>query len=444
MVLRPAIILGVYLFFGSATLDAQIHILSAESTSAIPGATVPISVLLDNDELARGFSLGMTHDGTILTLDSITEGAALLDSNGGVGPDFFFEDIAAPNGPGGTCGAVLSFIAPLDDIPIGSGSELAIFTYTVASAAEPGTSSSLDFVDTLGSPPLETIISVAGVTRIPTVVSGAVLINTASVTTLGCALTDLCTCEFTMTWTNHGPYDTIEIQQDGIPIQTLAGTATTTTVNRIVTTIGGPSVGSLTVIARRNLVISAPANCLASCPDVPDPIEPTGPNCVVDHFTGVTTLSWTNAQLYTGLSVTVDGVPAASLGGTEVTTAVTLPTPGLYSICLDGTDECGVAFSTVCCAATFEQIFVRGDANADNSYNISDPIFGLNFLFAGGPLPCQAAFDVNDTGETNIADVIFALQGIFGVGSLPPAPFPGCGIDPTPSGISCNSFPVCP
>jgi len=436
--------LSALVLLASSEVLGQDHTLTAGNLAAIPGQSVAVPVLLDNDEPVRGFSLGLAHSGGPLTLTSIVPGAALLVANGGSGPSFFIEEIAPVNGPGGTCGAVLSFSPPLEDIPIGTGHELVQYVYAAPAAAAPGAVSSLDFTDTLGNPPIDTIVSVAGVTRIPTQVSGSVSIVTAPVTGLSCSLTDPCACTFSLSWTNQGVYDSILVLRDGVLVQTLGGGATAATVNRISTTIGGPSSNTIEVIARRNSVDSDAESCLAVCPDVPDPVAPTGLTCTVDPFTGVATLVWSNAQPYDAISVSVDGAPAASLSGGASTAQISLLAPGIYSICLDGGDLCNVPFASACCTAVYEQLFVRGDANADGSFNISDPIFALNYLFAAGSIPCEKSLDLNDAGQTDLADVILMLQGIFGSGGLPPAPFPGCGVDPTPDTLSCDSFPGCP
>ena len=83
-------------------------------------------------------------------------------------------------------GCVLSFAAPLDDIPIGVGNEIVLFSYTAAGAAVPAAVSSLDFVGTLGSPPVDIIVDVAGMGQIPQLNSGQVLILTPPVENLIC------------------------------------------------------------------------------------------------------------------------------------------------------------------------------------------------------------------------------------------------------------------
>jgi hypothetical protein len=79
-----------------------------------------------------------------------------------------------------------------------------------------------------------------------------------------------------------------------------------------------------------------------------------------------------------------------------------------------------------------EALFVRGDANADGSIDITDAVFTLMFLFLGGPQsPCMDAADANDSGSLDLSDGIFILSYLFaGAGGLPP-PYPDCGPDPT-------------
>lgn len=90
--------------------------------------------------------------------------------------------------------------------------------------------------------------------------------------------------------------------------------------------------------------------------------------------------------------------------------------------------------------------FVRSDCNVDNMIDVSDPIAILNFLFdpQSPSLACQDACDVNDDGMLDIADGISSLGYLFGGGSAPPAPFPGCGADPTLDAVGCATLGICP
>lgn len=436
-----AVFLAVVVSFSlPQVLDAQVHTLTASNGSGFQGGSVSSTITLDNSEEARGFSMGLTHDALVLTLTLISQGSALTSANGGTGPDFWFEEINAINGPGGTCGAVLSFAAPLDAIPIGSN-HLATYTYTIVGAAN--SSSTLAFSDLLGNPPLQTVVSVAGVTRIPTMVSGTVSVGTASVTGLSCTLTDGCSCEYSMSWTNGEAYDSIEVRQNGVLIATLAGTATSHLLNLIATGNGGPATSALSVTGIHNTVASTATSCSADCPEITGPFSPTGFTCTVEPLGGLVGISWNNTQNYASLALSLDGVPTGSLAANATSTSVTLPAPGTYQICINGTDVCGSAFAQLCCTVTFEQQFVRLDCNADGSVNISDPIYNLEFLFNGGPSVCFDAMDSNDDSSVNLADVIHGLNAIFGLGPLPSAPYPNCGVDPTADALGCVSFPGC-
>jgi hypothetical protein len=90
--------------------------------------------------------------------------------------------------------------------------------------------------------------------------------------------------------------------------------------------------------------------------------------------------------------------------------------------------------------------FLRGDADAGGSLEITDGIRILGFLFLGRPaaLDCPDAADADDSGELNITDGIYVLSFLFTGGPAPPAPFPRCGPDPTPDRLECPQFTGCP
>ena len=89
--------------------------------------------------------------------------------------------------------------------------------------------------------------------------------------------------------------------------------------------------------------------------------------------------------------------------------------------------------------------YLRGDSNGDGQVNLADAISILGELFSGGtPGPCEAAGDVNDDGTKNVADPISLLGFLFSGEAAPTAPFPLCGLDPTPDMLPCSSNPLCP
>jgi hypothetical protein len=70
--------------------------------------------------------------------------------------------------------------------------------------------------------------------------------------------------------------------------------------------------------------------------------------------------------------------------------------------------------------------WVTYDGNNDGSFNISDPIAHLNFLFSGTTPPtCREAMDFNGDTQENISDPVAALNFLFSSGA-PPARGAGC------------------
>ncbi len=90
------------------------------------------------------------------------------------------------------------------------------------------------------------------------------------------------------------------------------------------------------------------------------------------------------------------------------------------------------------------KIAKRGDANGDDTVDISDPIFISNYLFSAGPEPaCLSQADSNHDGDVDNSDVVFLLNWLGSSGS-PPPPYPGpyndeCVDDPAPSPGCANS-----
>lgn len=91
------------------------------------------------------------------------------------------------------------------------------------------------------------------------------------------------------------------------------------------------------------------------------------------------------------------------------------------------------------------QAFRRGDLNTDGTMDVSDAVFGLEFLFVTQTVTCEDAADANDDGSLNIGDAVFILSALFNSGDLPPDPGPqSCGLDPTGDSLNCELYGVCP
>lgn len=129
----------------------------------------------------------------------------------------------------------------------------------------------------------------------------------------------------------------------------------------------------------------------------------------------------------------------------------TVPEGGLFPGALAvevsiGTREC---FDTILDlrakpAASQHGGFVRADCNADDKLDLSDPVSGLLFLFAGATRPpCLDACDSNDDGKLDLSDAVKTLNYLFLGGEPPPAPAAACGEDPTGDDLDCQAYAPC-
>jgi hypothetical protein len=68
----------------------------------------------------------------------------------------------------------------------------------------------------------------------------------------------------------------------------------------------------------------------------------------------------------------------------------------------------------------FGSPFLCGDANHDDAVDISDVVFLIAYIFAGGSAPSPLlAGDANNDGSVDISDVVYLIAYIFGGGSAP-------------------------
>ncbi len=88
--------------------------------------------------------------------------------------------------------------------------------------------------------------------------------------------------------------------------------------------------------------------------------------------------------------------------------------------------------------------FVRGDCDANGRITLNDAITVIYYLYADLAISCVDAADVNDDGGVDIADPVYLIDYLFRNGAPPPAPFSGCGTDPTEEDeLDCTSFSPC-
>jgi hypothetical protein len=161
-------------------------------------------------------------------------------------------------------------------------------------------------------------------------------------------------------------------------------------------------------------------------------------------------LSWTNNDSYVEILVLRNAVVIATLPGSATSYSDPSLAPAVYNYSVQGNCLATVAAPENCSVTIVPPLpsFRRGDANNDALINIADAIYLLANLFPGGNPPsvlfCMDACDANDDDIFNIADPISLLAALFGSPTIPlPAPYPVCGVDPTPGVLGCATT-ACP
>ena len=127
------------------------------------------------------------------------------------------------------------------------------------------------------------------------------------------------------------------------------------------------------------------------------------------------------------------------------------PADMLLGLAVHAESESGMASATFCdtsfdAAPPATATFRRSDADDNGNIALTDGIFILQFLFAGGTQPsCLETADVNDDGEIGLTDGVVVLQFLFTGGAPPAAPGPtDCGADPADSpSLSCDAYTSC-
>lgn len=149
---------------------------SIGSASGAAGATVGLSVAVDNPVPFDGFALGIRQPQGLFAVDAIAPGAAILAAAGGGGPAYFLANLAPAGGGEGdaTVACLLSFLPPLAQVPAGAANEIAAITGTIDPAAAAGSELAIELTDELGVPPVLTRFAVAGTSVTPLTEPGLV------------------------------------------------------------------------------------------------------------------------------------------------------------------------------------------------------------------------------------------------------------------------------
>jgi len=418
--------------------SGQVNTITLTRYSGGPGDAFASQVLFDTEETAQGWSYGVCHDDAFVTLIDATSGATTLTVKGGDEPDFNQINLLVG---GVTQGVVTSFVGAFSLAP-GVGYEILELDYSlVDDETLIGTSSELTFCDTLGSPPVASVLVIGGQSVVPDQVSGLLEIPEVVIPDLG-LFCEAGTDSVSLSWDAVSPFDYYLLHRDGDFIAMLDGVETGFVDEGLVP-------GETYFYSLIGVVFPDPTGSAVVVEAVCDveiiALEVLEVQGGAGFFYGgeTVTLVGTGFDLGTDLQVLFGSEPGldvavvAGTGGTQMT-VVSPATATLGTVDLTVSHS----ISTVVVPESFLYGFVRGDVNCDSAVDLADAQSLLSYMFTGGDAPCCFdGADSNDDGLLDAADSITTLLFLFSGGAPLPAPFPdtlpnpldpaSVGLDPT-------------
>lgn len=409
------------------------NIIELESKFVFAGtADLEVRVLVDNDEDVLGISFAGAADSG-LTLTRIELGAELLALNV---QDEFFEPILKPDYFGAAM--ITDFEAPYDfeNQVLGAGEAQHCFSlfFDVQAGLAHGTELDITLANNHGTPPVESVFSVFGVTHRPTLVSSTVTIVAAPV------LTDISPdkgasaggTEVTLTGENFMGNTTVTM--DGVALDNLVVVNSTTITGEA----PAHAAGAVDVMVHTNFGSDTLAGGFTYF-DAPT-LSSVTPN--EGHGDEPVTIIGTGFTDSDDMTLTVGGTAITGFtvdSDTELTCTIpACPNPLInqwLSISVTTSGGSDTLTEGYLCLKVIQ--FRRGDSNCDSEVDLSDAINILLYLFDDQTVTCLDALDSNDDGSLNLADTIYLLSFLFEHGDAPGAPYPGLGEDPTADAIGC-------
>lgn len=180
MSFRSILLLILVTAFLTTNLEAQVAGLEIVGGEGYAETTITAQILFSTDLPTHGFSLGVSHDPAILSVESLANvhtGALLQALNGNSGPDFFEVNIAPAGGTGITVACITDLFSPFDLLPMMTSEPLIQIDYLILPDAPVGTLSPLTLTSDLGSPPVQTVMVLELAEVTPTMASGSILIT---------------------------------------------------------------------------------------------------------------------------------------------------------------------------------------------------------------------------------------------------------------------------
>lgn len=164
----------------SPVLEGQVSSLDIVGGEGFVETTITAQILCTTDLPTHGFSLGISHDGNILSIESLADvqaGPMLMALNSNSGPAFFEININPSGGSGFTVACITDLFNPFDLLPPMTSDPLLLVNYMIQPSAPVGTVSTLEFTSLLGSPSVQTVLVLELAEVTPTMTSGEILVT---------------------------------------------------------------------------------------------------------------------------------------------------------------------------------------------------------------------------------------------------------------------------
>ncbi|MEE2855962.1 MAG: hypothetical protein VX949_01060 [Planctomycetota bacterium] len=423
----------VLLLFSSTPVLAQEYVLSISgpATAALGGDLDQSANFDNNGSAVAGWSYGVCHDSALMTINSAVDGATTLIVKNGSPPDFNQIQVSTQ---GYAVGVVICFTgcAVLDP---GTGYELNVANYTadVEGIAASG------YCDTIGSPPVETIIVVGGASVVP---------DQSGTTVEILGVPPVPDPEFVYSVPDVAVnYDgnTEEASfSAGIEISEVDHSASGAVFPN---ETQGFSMGlghDNSLLESTNVEVTLPFDADFAESQIYSGGWTLG--CVYS-FTGGQTLAFDSAvEVVVADYSSVAGALSGATGptATDLTWDNTLGSPPVEGVVVVNGASLTPTFDdgTITMQPVFDTPFMRGNCNGNSGVDISDGIWMLQELYLAGPSgTCAEACDANADGSYDMADPMHVIYWRLLDGPPPAAPFPDCG---AVAGADCDAARYCP
>jgi len=417
-----ALSLILCLLGGGGVADAQSPTLALAAVPVYPGQSgVPVELTLSHINSVEGIEIGLQTSSALLEIDDVILVGGVLE---GLPLELSLVEIA-PGGQSATIRWILDSTVPFDlFLPPGQNQLLGTVLCSVDDDLLPGQSLTLDFVDGLGSPPLDNTVYASSIPRDPVTVSG--VLSHFSEHQLA----------FDTAPTFPGAVDHLVdvILNNEVNIQGFSLAITYDPAVMTCTYLG--IVDTITELSNAEFVEEiidvVPGEAILGV--LLDVLPPYGQQMI--PASGV---PLPIAKMHFSIDNSVTGSVFSPIRFTDG-----IGTPGIENLLVIGGASIFPETVDTFLEITGSASFLRADADRNRRLDLADVVLTLFYVMGicdgCPPITCMAALDANDDGRVDMADGVWTGNYLFSGGPPPPPPFPNFGPDPTPDNLTCDEY----